>query len=44
MSDFFTANISDADPLISNAIDSEVRGQTVGLGSRTLSFEVFCNN
>jgi glycine hydroxymethyltransferase len=31
MSDFFTANISDADPLISNAIDSEVRRQADGL-------------
>ncbi len=31
MSDFFTANISDADPLISNAIDDEVRRQTDGL-------------
>ncbi|QQS34460.1 MAG: serine hydroxymethyltransferase [Acidobacteriota bacterium] len=31
MSDFFTANISDTDPLISNAIDSEVRRQADGL-------------
>ncbi|MEO6655350.1 MAG: serine hydroxymethyltransferase, partial [Pyrinomonadaceae bacterium] len=31
MSDFFTANISDADPIISNAIDDEVRRQTDGL-------------
>lgn len=31
MSDFFTANVSDADPLISNAIDSEVRRQADGL-------------
>lgn len=28
---FFTANISDADPIISNAIDDEVRRQTNGL-------------
>jgi glycine hydroxymethyltransferase len=31
MSDFFTANISEADPLISNAINSEVRRQADGL-------------
>ena len=31
MNDFFTANIFDADPLISNAIDDEVRRQTDGL-------------
>lgn len=31
MTDFFTANISEADPLISNAIDDEVRRQTNGL-------------
>jgi glycine hydroxymethyltransferase len=31
MSDFFTANISEADPLISEAIDNEVRRQTDGL-------------
>ena len=31
MSDFFTANINEADPLISNAIDDEVRRQTDGL-------------
>ncbi len=31
MSDFFTANISEADPIISNAIDDEVRRQTDGL-------------
>jgi glycine hydroxymethyltransferase len=31
MSDFFTANISEADPVISNAIDDEVRRQTNGL-------------
>lgn len=31
MSNFFTANISEADPLISNAIDDEVRRQTDGL-------------
>ena len=31
MSDFFTAGISDADPLVSNAIDAEVRRQTNGL-------------
>ena len=31
MSDFFTANISDADPIVSNAIDDEVRRQTNGL-------------
>ena len=31
MNDFFTANISEADPLISNAIDDEVRRQTDGL-------------
>jgi glycine hydroxymethyltransferase len=31
MTEFFTANISDADPLISNAIDDEVRRQTNGL-------------
>jgi glycine hydroxymethyltransferase len=31
MSEFFTSNISEADPLISNAIDDEVRRQTNGL-------------
>lgn len=31
MSDFFTTNISDADPIISEAIDDEVRRQTNGL-------------
>jgi glycine hydroxymethyltransferase len=31
MNDFFTANISEADPVISNAIDDEVRRQTDGL-------------
>lgn len=31
MNDFFTSSISDADPLISNAIDDEVRRQTDGL-------------
>ena len=31
MDRFFTANISEADPLISNAIDDEVRRQTDGL-------------
>ena len=31
MSDFFTANISEADPVISRAIDDEVRRQTDGL-------------
>jgi glycine hydroxymethyltransferase len=31
MSTFFTADLSDADPLISNAIDDEVRRQTNGL-------------
>lgn len=31
MNDFFTANISDVDPLISDAIDDEVRRQTDGL-------------
>lgn len=31
MNDFFTANIADADPLISAAIDDEVRRQTDGL-------------
>jgi glycine hydroxymethyltransferase len=31
MFDFFTSNISEADPLISNAIDSEVRRQADGL-------------
>lgn len=31
MNDFFTANISQIDPLISNAIDDEVRRQTNGL-------------
>ncbi|MCC7308151.1 MAG: serine hydroxymethyltransferase [Acidobacteria bacterium] len=31
MNNFFTANISDADPLISNAIDDEVRRQVDGL-------------
>ncbi|MEQ1644000.1 MAG: serine hydroxymethyltransferase [Pyrinomonadaceae bacterium] len=31
MSDFFTANISDADPIVSQAIDDEVRRQTDGL-------------
>ena len=31
MSDFFTANISEADPTVSQAIDNEVRRQTDGL-------------
>jgi len=31
MSDFFTANISEADPIVSQAIDNEVRRQTDGL-------------
>ncbi|MGD9561552.1 MAG: serine hydroxymethyltransferase [Pyrinomonadaceae bacterium] len=31
MNNFFTANVSEADPLISNAIDDEVRRQTNGL-------------
>ena len=31
MNDFFTADISEADPLINNAIDNEVRRQTNGL-------------
>src|SRR3954449_5032881 len=31
MSDFFTANVTEVDPLISNAIDDEVRRQTNGL-------------
>ncbi len=31
MNDFFTANIADADPIVSNAIDAEVRRQTDGL-------------
>lgn len=31
MNDFFTANVSDVDPLISGAIDDEVRRQTDGL-------------
>ena len=31
MNDFFTANISEVDPLISNAIDDEVRRQANGL-------------
>src|SRR6478672_9765459 len=31
MNDFFTANIAETDPLISNAIDDEVRRQTNGL-------------
>jgi glycine hydroxymethyltransferase len=31
MNDFFTANISEADPVIGNAIDDEVRRQTDGL-------------
>ncbi len=31
MNDFFTANIAEADPIISNAIDDEVRRQTDGL-------------
>ncbi len=31
MKNFFTANISEADPVISNAIDDEVRRQTDGL-------------
>ena len=31
MSDFFTANIADADPIVSNAIDDEVRRQADGL-------------
>ena len=31
MNNFFTANISEADPIVSNAIDAEVRRQTNGL-------------
>src|SRR5687767_15955055 len=31
MNNFFTANISEADPIISEAIDDEVRRQTNGL-------------
>ncbi len=31
MNDFFTANIADADPIVSQAIDDEVRRQTDGL-------------
>jgi len=31
MNDFFTANIADADPIVSEAIDNEVRRQTDGL-------------
>ena len=31
MNSFFTANLSDSDPIISNAIDDEVRRQTNGL-------------
>jgi len=31
MNNFFTANISEADPIVSNAIDDEVRRQTDGL-------------
>src|SRR5256885_2858630 len=31
MSDFFTASISDVDPIVSEAIDDEVRRQTDGL-------------
>jgi hypothetical protein len=31
MNTFFTANIADADPIVSNAIDDEVRRQTDGL-------------
>ena len=31
MSNFFTANISEVDPIVSNAIDDEVRRQTDGL-------------
>src|SRR5438045_6285743 len=31
MKDFFTSNVADVDPLISNAIDDEVRRQTDGL-------------
>lgn len=31
MSDFFTANVAEADPIVSNAIDDEVRRQTDGL-------------
>lgn len=31
MNDFFTSNISEVDPIISNAIDDEVRRQTNGL-------------
>src|SRR5438270_8208204 len=31
MKDFFTANVANVDPLISNAIDDEVRRQTNGL-------------
>ena len=31
MNEFFTANLSEADPLISKAIDNEVRRQTDGL-------------
>ncbi|MEO7539237.1 MAG: serine hydroxymethyltransferase, partial [Pyrinomonadaceae bacterium] len=31
MNNFFTANVSETDPLISDAIDNEVRRQTDGL-------------
>lgn len=31
MNEFFTANVSEVDPLVSNAIDNEVRRQTDGL-------------
>ncbi|CAN5471523.1 serine hydroxymethyltransferase [soil metagenome] len=31
MSDFFTGKLSDADPIVSNAVDDEVRRQTDGL-------------
>src|SRR3954462_1934779 len=31
MSDFFTSGVNEVDPLISNAIDNEVRRQTNGL-------------
>ncbi len=31
MNNFFTSNIADADPIVSNAIDDEVRRQTDGL-------------
>ena len=45
MGDFFTASISEADPLISAAIDDEVRRQADGLiGGSKIGGDVFLLN